>query len=102
MVLDDVANHTRFVVEAPPAFHAEIFGHRDLHVLDILPVPDWLEKRVGEAEIEDVLNSFLAEIVVDSEDRVFVEDVPEDAVQLTSGRQVAPERFLDDDAAVRR
>ena len=58
----------------PRPFDAEALGHRDLHVLDVVAVPDRLEERVGEAEVEDVLHRLLAEVVVDAEDALLGED----------------------------
>ena len=60
VVLDDVANDAGLVVELAAALDAEALGHRDLHVLDVVPIPDRLEERVGEAEIEDVLHRLFA------------------------------------------
>ncbi len=42
-------------------------------MVDVVAVPDGLEDAVAEAEDEDVLNSLLAEVVIDAEDLVFVE-----------------------------
>jgi len=68
MILHDVADRTDLLVEAAAAFDAEMLGHGDLHVLDVLTIPDRFQKRVAEAEIQQVLHRFLAEIVVDAED----------------------------------
>ena len=46
----------------------ERLGDVDLHVVDVLPVPDRLEQAVGEAEGQDVLRRLLAQEVVDAED----------------------------------
>jgi hypothetical protein len=37
--------------------------------LDEVAVPDRLQEGIGEAEIEQVLNRFLAQIMIDAEDR---------------------------------
>ena len=74
VVLDDVADDAGLLVELAAALHAEALGHRDLHVLDVVAVPDRLEERVGEAEVEDVLHRLLAEVVVDAEDATPRED----------------------------
>ena len=74
MVLDDVAEGAGFLVEGPAAFDADGFGGGDLDVVDVVAVPDGLEDAVGEAEDEDVLDGLFAEVVVDAEDLVFVED----------------------------
>src|SRR5437867_6719133 len=98
MVLDDVAQGAGLVVERPPPLDAEIFGHRDLDALEVLPIPHGLEKRGGETEKEQVLDRVLAQILVDAEDVVFAEALVHDRVQRPRGRQVPTERLLDDDA----
>jgi len=43
MILEDIAPSPRLPPEATaPPSHAEIFRHRDLHVVDVIPVPDRL------------------------------------------------------------
>src|SRR5687767_11749979 len=63
-----------------------------------MPVPDRLEKRVGEPEIEDVLHRFLAEIVIDPEDRVLGKGAMQCRVERTRRLEIAPERLFGDDA----
>ena len=50
VVLHDVAEDAGFLVEPAAALVADRFGHRDLHVVDVLAVPDRLEEAVAEAE----------------------------------------------------
>src|SRR5262249_54772153 len=89
---------THRVVEVAPAFDADGLGHRHLHALDEVAVPDRLEEGVREAEDEQVLDALLAEIVVDAEDALLGERLVEDVVELLSRRQGAPEWLLDDDS----
>ena len=102
MILDDVADDAGLLVEGAAALDAERLGHRDVHALDVLPVPDRLEKRVGEPEVQDVLHRFLAQVVIDSEDRVFGKRAMERRVERAGRLEVAPERLLDDDAGACR
>ena len=90
------------VVERSSTIDAEVFRHRDLHVLDELPVPDRLHERVGEAEEEEVLDRVLSQVVIDAKDGAFVEGVVNHTVQVARGGQVAAEGFLDDDPALPR
>ena len=53
------------VVEVAAVLDAEALGHRDLDRLDVVPVPDRLQHRVGEPEVEQLLQAHLAEEVVD-------------------------------------
>ena len=101
MVLDDVAGGADAVVVARAAADADVLGHRDLHVVDVVGVPDRLEHLVGEPEREEVLDRLLAEVVVDPEDAVRREDVLDDRVELPGRREVVAEGLLDDDAAPR-
>ena len=69
VVLDHVARGADAVVVAGAAADADVLGHGDLHVVDVVGVPDRLEHGVGEAHRQDVLDRLLAEVVVDPEDR---------------------------------
>ena len=96
VVLDHVAGGADAVVVAGPAADAHVLGHRDLHVVDVVGVPDRLEQLVGEPHRQDVLDGLLAEVVVDAEHRPGREDPVEHLVELLRGLQVVAERLLDD------
>ena len=98
VVLDDVPDRTRLLVEARPPLDAERLGHGDLHVVDELPVPDRLEDAVREPQDQHVLDGLLAQVVVDAEDLLLVEVGAEERVQLLRAREVVAERLLDDEA----
>src|SRR5450759_4012362 len=98
MVLDNVAQATGAFVKRASAFHAEILSQRDLDAGHEVAVPDRFEEGIGEAEIKDIHDRLLPEVVVDAEDRVCREQRQRDAVELPRGSQVATERFCDDDA----
>ena len=68
-----VAVRAGLLVEADAVPDRQRLGHVDLHVRDVLAVPDGLEQAVGEPEGEDVERGFLAEEVVDAEDLPLVE-----------------------------
>ena len=67
VVLDDVAGGADAVVVAGPAADADVLGLGDLHVVDVVVVPDRLVQLVGEAQRQQVLHRLLAEVVVDPE-----------------------------------
>jgi hypothetical protein len=97
VVLHHVAQRTRLLVITRALADAQRFGDGDAHALDVLPVPQRFEHRVGEPEHEKVLHGFLAEVVVDPEDLRLVEIAVRECVQRHGRRQVAPEGFLDDE-----
>ena len=98
VVLDDVAKGSGGLVEGAAAFDADGLGSGDLDVVDVVAVPDVLEDAVGEAEDEDVLDGLFAEVVVDAEDLVFVEDLVDFVVEGAGGFEVVAEGLLDDGA----
>ena len=75
MVLHHVAQRAGLLVVAGPRADAFLLGDGDLHVVDVLLVEQRLEDAVGEAQHEDVLDGFLAEVVIDAVDLPFVEDL---------------------------
>jgi hypothetical protein len=74
--------------------------HRDLHVVDVAPIPDGLEHPVGEPERQDVLDGLLSQVVVDPEDLGLVERLVERPIQLARALEIVSERLLDDDLRV--
>ena len=96
VVLDDVPGRADAVVVAGAAADADVLGHGDLHVVDEGPVPDRLEHLVGEAQRQDVLDGFLAQVVVDAEHLVGREDLMDDLVQFLGAGEVVAEGLLDD------
>ena len=98
VVLHDVAQRARLLVEAPAVTHPELFGDGDLHVVDVAPVPDGLEDRVREAEGEDVLDRLLPEVVVDAVHLRLVEGGVHDLVELHGALEVMAVGLLDHDA----
>ena len=85
MVLDYVAGCTDAIVVTGTATYTDVLGHGDLDVVNVVVVPQRLKHHVGEANREDVLNGFLAEVVVDAEHSIGREHRLDDVVKLTSG-----------------
>ena len=66
MVRNHVAQSARGIEVSSTQFHADGFRIRDLHVIDVTAVPDGFEDGIVEAENHDVLDCFLAQVVVDT------------------------------------
>jgi hypothetical protein len=95
VVLHHVAQGSDGVVEAAAVLDAEVLGHRDLDVVDVLAVPDRLEDRVGEAQIEDVHHRLLAEEVVDPQELGLIEVGVKLVVELARRFEVVAEWLFD-------
>ena len=96
MILKHVAEDTGRVIEAGPMADVDGFGHRDLDVVDVIAVPQWLENGISETEEQDVLRRFLAEIVVDPVDLTLIEYGVHGSIQGLSRGEIRAKRFLDD------
>jgi hypothetical protein len=94
VVLNHVAQAARGFVKRAALLHAESLGEGYLDAGHVVAVPDRLQERIGEAEIEDIHDRFLPQEVVDAKDRIFREHRPRHAVELSRRGQVAPERLL--------
>ena len=75
MVRHHVAQRAGRVVETAAVADAELLVDGDLDVVDMVAVPDRLEHAVGEAQHQDVLHRFLAEIMIDPVDLVLVDQL---------------------------
>ncbi len=96
VVLHHVAQRAGLLVERPAAFDAQRFGRGDLHVVNVIAVPDRLEHSVGKAEDQNVLHRLFAEVVVDAEDLALVEDGVDLVVELARRVEVVAEGLFDD------
>src|SRR5262245_64343015 len=67
-----------------------------------MPVPDRFEDRVRKAEIEDVLDRFLPEVVIDAEDCRLGEVLVQYVIEPARRCEVVPKRLLDDDPRILR
>jgi len=98
VVLDHVAQRAGLLVVAAPTLQPAGFRHRDLHVIDPVPVPERFEDRVAEPEDEEVLHRLLPQVVVDPVDLFLAEVLVDGPVQRLRRRAVAAERLLHDQA----
>ena len=100
MVLHDVAERARTVVKlaATGDTVVALSADRVLHAFDELPIPQGLEKRIGKAEKQQVLNRIFAEVVVDAKNVFFPEDAVHHPVQCLRGGKILSEGFFDYDA----
>jgi hypothetical protein len=97
---DHVAKRPGLLVEAGAALDVELLGHVDLHIRDVVAIPDRLEDPVGKPRHQDVLGGLLAEEVVDPVDRLLLEHVVQGGVEPARRLDVVPEGLLHHQRAV--
>ena len=82
MILHHVAQCACVFVITRPSPDPERFRRCDLHIIDVVRVPQRREDRVGESEDEDVLRGFLSEEMVNAVGLLFCEGIADDAIEL--------------------
>ena len=78
---------------------ADVLRHRDLDGVDVVCLPQGLEHGVRKAHGHDILDRFLAQVVVNAEDILLIEDLRDHVGKLARRLEVVSERLLDDDAS---
>ena len=83
MILQDVPECSRSVVVTSSArFNTLILGHRDLYMVDVMPIEQRFEDRISESKQQDILNGFFAQVMVDPIDLRFVEQTVQPRAEL--------------------
>ena len=98
VILHHVPQGPGVVIIVGPVAHPVGLRHGDLHVVDVVAVPDGLEQGVGKAKGQDVLDRLFAQIVVDAKNLGFVKDLPQGAVQGPGRGQVMAKGLFHHDA----
>src|SRR5215470_11845157 len=98
MVLDDVADRTRRIVESPATLDPEVFRHRNLDALDLVAIPERLQERVRKAKEDHVVHGLFAQIMVDAEDGILIKGREQYPIEFLRRGPVMSERLFDDDA----
>src|SRR5437016_4671663 len=66
-------------------------------MVDVALVPERFEHAIGKTKHQHVLHGLFAEIMVDTEDLVLLQDMQHRLVQGPSRVEITPKRFLNDD-----
>ena len=66
VILHDISDDAKLVEVSPPPLCAKRLLEGDLHVADVLVIPDGPQERVGESQHQHVLHQLLPQVVVDS------------------------------------
>ncbi|MNO35632.1 hypothetical protein D3C76_256860 [compost metagenome] len=94
VVLDHVTQLPGLVEIAPAPFDPDFLGHGDFHVGDGVLVPLGFKQAVGKAQGDQVLNGFLAQVMVDPVDPVFGKILRHRIIDPPRRRQVMADRLL--------
>ncbi|EFF48542.1 hypothetical protein XAUC_10850 [Xanthomonas citri pv. aurantifolii str. ICPB 10535] len=94
MALHHVAQGAGAGVVGVTPVNAFAFGDQDLHRLDVGPVPDRLQQRVAEAQRNQILHRRLAQVMVQAEHAVFVDQRADRLQDVAGAVRVVADRFF--------
>ena len=75
---------------------AEFGSHKNLHVMDGVPISPSFKDRIGETQVDQVLDRFFPERMIDAEDGLVWEIGAKHAVERLRQGEVSPGRFFHD------
>ncbi len=102
VALDHVPERAGGIVVAGAAFQGEVLVKDDLHLFDVVPVPDRFQECVREAEAQDVEHRRLAQEVVHPVDVVLRDQRRQGLVEVAGGILTGPERLFHHQPRARR
>ncbi len=97
VILDHIVERAGLLIIRSTSLDADRFRTGDLYVIDVSSIPERLEDPVAEAKRQNVLDGFLAEVVIDAIDLGFVERFVQVIAQFACAGEVVSERLLHDE-----
>jgi hypothetical protein len=95
VVLDHVAHDPGAIIIAGTGANAFGLCDGDLHVINIVAVPDGLKARIGKAEDQHILDRLFAQVMIDPVELLFAHHREELAVQGPRGGGIIPKGFFE-------
>src|SRR5258707_910173 len=100
MVLENIAQGAGLVVVVATRAHANCFRHGNLNMVDILMVPHWLKDGIGKAEHGDILYRFLAKIVINAVNLLFLIHGAQTFVKRARRIEISTKGLLHDNPSI--
>jgi hypothetical protein len=96
MILHHIAYHPGLVVVSSACANAFVLRGGDLHMVDIVVIPDGLKTRIGKAEDEHVLHRFFPEVVINPVELLLADHLKELTIQGACRGFIISKRLFDD------
>jgi hypothetical protein len=95
MVLHDISDDTELVKVSTTTLCSEWFLERDLDIIDVIAVPGCTEELVTESQNQYVFHHLFAQIMIDTENLLFLPVWLKGPLQLSRTGKVFSEWLLD-------
>jgi hypothetical protein len=73
VILHNIPDGAGLILERSSTLNSEVFGHRDLHALDLIAVPERLQECILETEKDHVMHRPFSQVMIDAENMFLVE-----------------------------
>src|SRR5258708_2640460 len=95
VVGDHIAQCAGLIVVAAPCFDTYRFGDGNLHMINVAAVPDRLENSIRKPKCQNVLDGFLAEVMVDPINLFLAGEFEKLLIQDLGGFKIASKWLFD-------
>src|SRR5262245_49409641 len=100
MILDHVTQGASLLVVASPGANALVLSHRNLDMVYIFLIPQRFEDGVGETHNQEILDRFLAEVVIDAKNLALIDNLHESVINGAGASQVPAQWLFHNDACL--
>src|SRR5688572_17529219 len=98
MILNHITQGSAAVVIAAPLTYAYLFGETNLHMINVLVVPQWFKHIIGKAKRHYVLHRLFSEVMIYAIQLLFGKAPCEKNIQLFCRCKISTERLLNHNA----
>ena len=94
VILQHVSQLSDLIVIRKTTINADGFRHRDLHMVDAGIVPLGIDKTIGKTQRQQILDCFLAQIVINAINPVLVKEMTDGFVHFFAIRVIPTDGFF--------
>ena len=100
MALDHVTHRpTTAVIITGTAFNTVGFRMGDLHMINVMPIPQRFENQIIKAQYQQILHCFLANVMINAVNLVFAQMLFQTLLQQLGGGQIVSKGFFNHHAS---
>src|SRR5882724_1112231 len=94
MILGNITKDTDTIKKFASIANTFFFSPGNLHMIDIIFVPDWLKNTIGKTKSNHILYCFFTKIMINTKNLLFFKDLCQSFIQVASGCNIFSERFF--------
>src|SRR5215831_11724690 len=100
MILDHVTQGSSLLIVASTGANAFVLSHRNLDMIDVFLIPQRFEDGIGKTHNQEILDGFLAEIVIDAKNLALIDDLHQSVINGAGAGQVPAQWLFHNEACL--